>query len=132
VQVKRSNIPNGGKGLFATKDFQKKDVIGQYAGEMLTVEQNVVRHGGSKTDHNAYGLQVGNTIIDSSCKRGLMSLANGSKSKKSSNAKFMNKLLAGGKANVRATKTIRKGDEIIIHYGSGYFKSAKYHKHKTK
>ena len=132
VHVKKSNIPNGGKGLFASHDFAKNDIIGQYAGEKITVQQNKARHGGSNNDHNAYGLQVGKHIIDASCKRGIISLANGSKAKTTSNAKFMGKMLPNGTANVRATKANNTGDEIILHYGRGYFKSAKYHKHKTK
>jgi hypothetical protein len=60
-----------------------------------------------------------------------MSLANGSASKAQSNARFMDKLIQG-KANVRATKKIRKGQEIIIHYGANYFSQSKYHKHKTR
>jgi len=34
--------------------------------------------------------------------------------------------------NVRATKKIRRGQEIIVHYGGGHFTASKYHKHKTK
>ena len=134
VFVKKSNIPNAGKGLFANKDFKQNDVIGKYSGDILTRQQNSERHGkDNKYDMNAYGLAITSAkrVIDASCNRGLMSLANGSASKAQSNARFMDKLIQG-KANVRATKKIRKGQEIIIHYGANYFSQSKYHKHKTR
>ena len=124
--VKTSTLPNAGKGLFTTKDLKKnRRLHTKYQGDILTPEQNDERHGASPYDHNAYGLQVGDSIIDASCKRGLMSLANGSKSKSTSNAEFTKS------GYVRTTKKIPANKEILVHYGKDYFKSAKYHKHFT-
>ena len=124
--VKTSTLPNAGKGLFTTKELKKKRRLHmKYQGDILTPEQNDERHGASQYDHNAYGLQVGDSIIDASCKRGLMSLANGSKSKSTSNAEFTKS------GYVRTTKKIPANKEILVHYGKDYFKSAKYHKHFT-
>ena len=124
--VKTSTLPNAGKGLFTTKDLKKNRRLRvKYQGDVLTREQNDERHGASQYDHNAYGLQVGDRIVDASCKRGLSSLANGSKSKATSNAEFTKS------GFIRTTKKIPANKEILVHYGKDYFKSAKYHKHFT-
>ena len=36
VKVKKSTIPNAGKGLFATKTFNQNSVIGEYTGENVS------------------------------------------------------------------------------------------------
>ena len=134
LAVKKSKIPNAGKGLFATRDFKQNEVIGKYTGDILTRQENNERHGQHpKHDLNAYGVGITSAkkVVDASCNRGLMSLANGSANKASANARYMDKLMQG-KVNVRATKKIRKGQEIIVHYGAGYFTASKYHKHKTR
>jgi hypothetical protein len=124
--VKTSTLPNAGKGLFTTKGLKKNRRLRvKYQGDILTPEQNDERHGASQYDHNAYGLQVGDDIVDASCKRGLMSLANGSKSKATSNAEFTKS------GYIRTTKKVPADKEILVHYGKDYFKSAKYHKHFT-
>jgi hypothetical protein len=132
LEVKNSNIPNAGKGLFAAREFKKDSVIGVYAGEVLTLAQHSARHGANKHDHGPYSIQVGNRVVDAACRRGLMSLANGSKSIARANARFVDNIRPSGGINVKATKRIRVGQEIIVYYGADYFKSAKYHTHTTK
>ena len=118
LQIKKSTIPNAGKGLFAKRDFKKNEVIGKYTGERVTAKQLQDRCGYSTAP---YGLQVGNRIFDSACDRGIMSLANAKREMANANAKIVNKGTDSG-ANVRATKSIKKGDEIYVHYGSTYWK----------
>ena len=38
LELKKSNIPNAGKGLFAALEFKKDGVIGVNAGEVLMLE----------------------------------------------------------------------------------------------
>ena len=119
LQVKKSSIPNSGKGLFAKRDYKKNEVIGQYTGERLTAKQLQDRYGYSTAP---YALQVGSMIIDAACSRGIMSLANAKKQKANTNAKLVNKSTSAG-VNVRATRKIKKGKEIFLHYGNDYWKS---------
>ena len=60
-----------------------------------------------------------------------MSMANGTKRKSTANARFVDKLRADGTIRVEATKRIRPGDEVLIHYGRGYFKTAGNSRHST-
>jgi hypothetical protein len=61
-----------------------------------------------------------------------MSIANSGRQRKGNNAKFSQQMKPNGTINVRATKTIKAGDEILIWYGKDYWKTAKWSKHKTK
>jgi hypothetical protein len=50
-----------------------------------------------------------------------MSLANGSKSMARANTRFVDNIRPSGGINVKATKRIRVGQEIIVYYGADYF-----------
>jgi hypothetical protein len=39
ARIKPSLVPNAGKGLFATRDFKKGEIIGNYTGDMVRVDQ---------------------------------------------------------------------------------------------
>jgi hypothetical protein len=135
LKVKKSNIPNSGKGLFATKDFKKNVVIGSYGGENVSKAEINRRYGNSKKDNAPYALSAYNAkgrVLDSACRRSLMSIANSGRQRKGNNAKFSQQMKPNGTINVRATKTIKAGDEILIWYGKDYWKTAKWSKHKTK
>jgi hypothetical protein len=135
VKVKQSNIANAGKGLFATKTFKKNAVIGSYSGENVSQAEINRRYGNSKRDNAPYALGASNAngrVLDSACSRSIMSIANSGRQRSRNNAKFSHKMKQDGTINVRATKKIEAGDEIMIWYGKDYWKSAKYSRHKTK
>ncbi len=140
--VKQSTIPNAGKGLFAFGPadkviFKKNAVIGKYSGELISREQYQQRYGADGM--GPYTLETrrsehasGMIFVDSACKRGLMSMANGLKNRSQSNAKFSSVLKADGTVTVRATKNIKGGQEIKLYYGPGYFKEMKQNTNSTK
>jgi hypothetical protein len=78
LQVKRSNIANAGKGLFATKVIRKKDKIGSYRGEVISKAQLNNRYSQGQNANAPYNLSARNTqrILDAGCERGLLSIAN--------------------------------------------------------
>jgi len=117
--IKKSGIPGAGKGLFAKRDFKKNEVLGEYYGEELSAKQLTERYGQSTAP---YALLAGGKIIDSACKRSLMSVANAKKNLEQANAKFSNNINANGRVNVRAKKKIKAGKEVFVHYGSDYWK----------
>ena len=135
LKVKKSTIPNAGKGLFATKKFKKKKTIGSYAGENISVAENNRRYGGGERDNAPYALSARNApgrILDSACSRSLLSLANSKRQRKRNNAKFSSHMKGDGTINVISTKRIKEGDEIFIDYGKGYWKGAQWSLHATK
>ena len=38
VEIKQSTIPNGGRGVFATKDLKRGDIVTEYVGEFVLNE----------------------------------------------------------------------------------------------
>jgi SET domain-containing protein len=136
LEVKRSTIAGAGEGLFALKDFKRKDLIAKYEGEVLTKAQTNTRYGNTQQDLAPYGIQASkNKIIDASCKRGVASYANSKPNHQ--NATFS--VYQGHEVRLIASKNIKKGDEVFVSYGRDYFNhggggdtSHKTNKHKLK
>ena len=138
LQVKKSTIANAGRGLYTTRDIKKGDVIGRYAGQLISTTMLNDRYGAGKKDNAPYALAAsrsahssGHKIVDSACLRGIMSMANSKKTRSQSNARFSDQIRKDGTVNVRATKNIHAGNEIFIFYGSGFMKTHKNSKHTT-
>jgi hypothetical protein len=125
LKVKKSTIPNAGKGLFAYDPnsennetiFKKDDKIIEYIGENINQEQKTNRYGNQTCPYCA-GLSKDN-IVDAGCVRGVGSHINTGRNSNLNNAKLVidtrNKQI-----NVKATKNIRNNQEIFIPYGSSY------------
>ena len=121
------------KGLYAKKAYKKGDIIGWYKGKKLSTTEHSLRYGADDSDHAPYSLQGAKShVIDASCQRFVLSQANGSKYKKYSNAEYVGRgRKKDGALKTLATKSIAIGEEIIVHYGRDYFKSAHCSSHKT-
>ena len=125
LEVKDSNMPGSGKGLYASKPFRKNSMIEEYTGEILNREQLDARY--DQDELAVYAIQVyNNRFIDAMDPQ------------YSSTARYMNDCrtaqsragLCGinakiggadrtGRIRLRATKDITAGSEIIGHYGAG-------------
>ena len=58
VYISESNLSDAGMGLFANKIFKKDDIIVDYSGELLTMEQ-------ARNSDSYYLFKVGkDTVID--------------------------------------------------------------------
>ena len=144
LKVKQSGIARAGKGLFAWEPsnggniFKKGDTIGYYRGELISNKRMDKRYG--KTGNAPYTVATsrssvaGNTNknIDAGCKRGLMSLANGSRGMAGANARFIDNIRPDKTIAVKATKNIQHNKEIVLHYGKAYFDSMKKNTNKTR
>lgn len=125
VHVQKSLIPHSGMGLFAHEKesnqdivFRPSDKIVPYSGELVGNETIEARYG-SKTA--PYGLKLSRMDnLDGATRRGLGSLANHQKTRKS-NARFsVSRSKEEKGAFLVATKRIRDGDEIYVNYGPTY------------
>ena len=144
LKVKQSGIARAGKGLFAWEPsnggniFKKGETIGYYRGELISNKRMDKRYG--KTGNAPYTVATsrssvaGNTNknIDAGCKRGLMSLANGSRGMSGANARFIDNIRPDKTIAVKATKNIQHNKEIVLHYGKAYFDSMKKNTNKTR
>ena len=114
LRIKKSLEPNAGLGLFAARDFKRRERISAYSGDHLSLAQMKQRY--PKQD-GKYVLCVGERCIDS---RGSDNDA----------ARFANTTVPArtNKRNARLTKSfslvarraIPAGREVLTSYGSSY------------
>jgi hypothetical protein len=127
LRVKPSTVPDAGKGLFATKEFQEDDWIVPYVGELIT-ENCLVRRYQERTA--AYATANGRrTAVDSACQRGIASMANGIFNANGAvgplrdhNVVIQNKVFGEAPHGLwlRATEGIPIGRELFVYYGDGF------------
>ena len=121
VTVKRSQIAAAGKGLFAKKDFQVGDVVATYGGivmhadEYKRLPESKRNYGMAIENHTnyivdgtkSYGIHKGRWINDPFHTNFALNVK----------SKWNN---ADKRIEIKATKPIKKGDEIFINYGAGF------------
>ena len=117
-----STIVGAGKGLFATRNFNRWEWICPYIGENITDACLTARFGNGTAP---YATDSVGGAIDSACRRGIASLANGlfTANGNSRGERFHNARIVynpDGEIWVRAIKFIPSGDEIYIFYGKEY------------
>lgn len=120
VAVKRSSLPNAGKGLFAKEFIPRNTLIVEYKGKITTWKE-VDSHDGN----NGYIYYVKrNHVIDASRHRSALArYANDAKGLQRvkglhNNAEYTE---IGLKAYIRSTKDIPAGAEILVDYGKEYW-----------
>lgn len=116
-----------GIGLFATKEIQANTWICPYVGEAITKSCLDRRYPGDTTATYTVskgGRRCGRRYVDSACRRGIGSLANGkfradgfSQSGGRHNAELKDR---GGGVWLKSTKRILANREIFVFYGDGY------------
>ncbi len=125
LEVKRSNIPGSGKGLFTTKPIEKGAIIAEYKGKKTTWAE--VDH---KEGKNAYIYYVNrNCVIDASeYTHTLARYANDAKGLKiikgiTNNCCFIKE---GERVFLKALRNISPGEELFAGYGKEYWDTVKY------
>jgi hypothetical protein len=124
LKVKKSQIQNAGKGLYAydkTKEddeivFKKNDKICTYNGEVIDNETRYRRY----HDYTSpYGIMLNNnTIIDASILRGVGSLINHGNNRLTNVRFSVNH--KDDIINLVAVKNIKNNEELIVNYGRDY------------
>lgn len=124
--VKKSTLPDAGKGLFTKTDIPKGTRITEYKGKVMTwkeVEAQV-------DDHNGYVFWFSNRhVIDAwKTKKGVAHFANDAKGivrvagvKNNSEYETEN-----GRCYIVATRDIAAGSEIFVDYGAEYWRAIRY------
>lgn len=128
--LKIKDSPIAGKGLFAWSKnggndvvFRNRDTIMIYEGERLTNAQMDLRY--DHKDTAPYAVGGGDSNVDAACRRGAGSLANGAFNRQTANAEYTTRMEGGVRiVRLRATKTIRHGQEILCFYGNKYWEGS--------
>jgi SET domain-containing protein len=123
IFVKKSQLPDAGKGLFAKVDFKKGDRIAEYAGRRRKWKDVKDQDG-----YNAYLLRLNpTTAIDARPSKSPGRYANDAAGLVRvrglrNNAEY---LTYGNRCFIEATKKIKNGEEIFVSYGKAFWKLQK-------
>jgi len=127
LEIKKSVIPEAGKGLFTTKPVKKGTRIAEYRGKITTWKK-------AKQDpgDNAYIFYVNRDhVIDAKPSRAKARYANDASGLSrvkgiTNNSRYIED---GVKVFIEAKKNIPAGSEILVGYGKDYWDSIR-HNHK--
>jgi uncharacterized protein len=127
LQVKRSKIPDAGKGLFTKQFIEKGTRIVEYKGR-ITTWKNVLA--GKHFNGYVYFINRNHVIDAMRRKTAVARYANDarghSKTKGvSNNSEFV---VENKRVFIYAKKDILKGEEILVSYGSEYWREVAKHK----
>lgn len=121
LYLKKSQIPNAGKGLFTAIDINKGEIISVFKGEILTDRQIDIR---VKNNKDRYFIQMlDGTIMDSMNVKCFAKYANDAKGSLDSSLKNNSRIAVSDDDEVCiiATRNIKAGEEIFCGYGKGYW-----------
>ena len=125
--VKKSTLPNAGKGLFSKRDIKKGERIVEYVGEIIT-EKELDRR--AENDIYGYAFYINkNRCIDAFyMPEALARFANDAKGITrlpgvTNNAEYE---VWKNRGWIKATKDIKAGSEIFVSYGAEYWKDMRY------
>ena len=123
--VRVSTIPNSGYGLFTRRAYKEGDFIEEYTGIVRNEQQKQARY---PNDEGMYIAYVKKDMYIDACDPALSSLARYANTAGTyNNAKLAPVHRRGerSKLNMRATRDIQAGEEILIPYGNS-FKQGQY------
>jgi SET domain-containing protein len=122
--VKKSRLPDAGKGLFTTEKIKKGTLIVEYLGEKLSWKAAQYRYRKSETMAYVFYISDKNCIDAQNTPDELARYANDAKAtlgkKVKNNAEYQ---IVKRKAFIVATKTIAPGEEILVDYGDDYWEN---------
>lgn len=125
VKVGLSSIAGAGEGLFAAgRDFHKGDVICEHLGTHMT-------KAAFQSNPSMFGVQLYRGVLDARrTSDGFARYANAANTARQANAQLLTerKLIGrrglGSRVFLQATKPIHDGEEILVKYGSGYWRGS--------
>lgn len=119
VEVRPSLIPNSGNGLFAARDFEAGEPLGEYRGRVLSLLQ---AHRLEDRDYLMGGFGLNSHVDARFALDAPARYVNDNFDKSQLNAEF-HKDKARKRAILVATRFIKRGEEIYASYGESYWTS---------
>ena len=119
LRVKRSTVPGAGRGLFAERDFEAAADLGVYSGLEVSGPEALRGDRGG-----AYALEVkrGLLIDAAPTNAAVARFANDPRGTgRRANAAFKRNTRTG-EVHLRATRKIRRGEEVLVSYGAAYWR----------
>lgn len=117
ARIKKSTIADGGKGLFAARDYKKNEIIARYTGDLVRTDTNDNYQGSRYVLELTQEVAI-DAVRTNTAEGRMINDARGSGHR--NNARFsvnqVNKT-----AVLRAERNIKKGEEFFCSYGSSYW-----------
>lgn len=127
LEVKKSTIPNSGKGLFTKRDIKKGERFVEYLGEIITWKECDIRAG---KDEGGYVFYISrNKCIDAfHTPEELARYANDANGLVKIQGIRNNCVyeIYKGSGWIKATRNIKAGTEIFVSYGAQYWRDIRY------
>ncbi|MGB3948293.1 MAG: SET domain-containing protein [Bacteroidia bacterium] len=127
LEVRKSTIPNAGKGLYTKRDIKKGERIVEYLGEIITWKECDIR---AEKDEGGYVFYISrNKCIDAfHTPDALARYANDAKGLtkiKGINNNCVYEIYKN-RGWITATKNIKAGSEIFVSYGAQYWRDIRH------
>lgn len=124
--IKKSRIPNAGKGLYTTSFIRKGDLIVEYKGEKLSWNQCEKRYGKNINKAKYLFYVSKNNCVDAQLTtEALARYANDAEGfvKKKGLTNNSEYCIVKGKPYIIATRDIARGEEIFVDYQQEYWEA---------
>ncbi|KAG7093701.1 hypothetical protein E1B28_007356 [Marasmius oreades] len=121
LEIKRAQY---GAGAFATEGIRQKQYIGEYVGELLPVNFEEFERKEAINDYRKlnylFSLNSNNFVLDADCMGNETRCLN--EDKEGANCEVFELFVNGEpRIGIRATKPIKSGEELYLHYGNQYW-----------
>jgi hypothetical protein len=128
VEIRPSNIPNAGNGVFAKQDIKAGDMLGHYRGEALNVDQFTRRF--KNRYYGEYVLAVKNGKINVDAEKKGYNWISRLNAPRGTNMKA--NVYWDDNGRTFAKRNIKAGEELLATYGAAYWRGFdNQHKNKT-
>jgi SET domain-containing protein len=128
LTVKKSKIPNSGKGVYTKIDIEKDEIVTEYTGEKVSHTIGTARFILNQSDSLIYlnKKYFVDSRTDENCLATFINDASGLNKINLKNNVLM--IRVRGRIFVVAKRNIKKGEELLISYGTNYWKNSKFKK----
>ena len=128
LNIKKSQIPSAGQGLWAEKDFKRGEIIVKYDGDKITWKE-CERRNEAQEGYGGYYLYISKrNCIDAQ-------YTNWAQGRYANDAAGLCRIeglrnnaryeIIKGEAFIKASRNIKAGEEILVSYGRGYWSTLK-------
>ncbi len=126
LEIKKSQIPKSGQGLWTKDDIKKGDVVCEYIGDKITWKE-CTRRNNTQENHGGYYFYINSRncvdaqhVLDSEGRYANDATGFTRVEGLRNNCKYE---VRKGKPYIVATRNIKAGTEILVSYGKGYWKT---------
>lgn len=123
LQIRPSTIPAAGRGMFARRDISANTILGEYHGRRVETLRDVYA---LKDDRFVFTMTLPDrrpSWVDGNVRSNYLRFVNGAKTAAQLKRVNVEAYQYGGALWVRAARSIRAGEELLLDYGEEYWET---------